>query len=550
MNISTTPTAWISRTDSKSGTLKAWPLVLSAILFGCGFESVSFGQDRPSPMAVQIHAPVHFMAPDGGNVVVPKDSYEVEKAEDWLRLVPHTKSRSEALLIEAERTTHEEDLQSPLAMSLHDEKDDTLHLALLLPDGKSLEALGTYSGVRPRGILKKLRKARSRLSTTAKLRRPRTRQKYIPAPRIRDHRHSHNQPVCLANVPASFNKIPAKVRKRQILYTTKKYLGARNTLLPKPAYMSGEQVKNAKLPTEHFQGIQRLHGKTRGRYFVITGGLKYGSPHRSQLIVFEMGSQSATDSWALPSYGHSYKKPSGKDRTVKVVDVDSRLWHAGGIQVIDNVVGIPIWGDAGDSQVRFYDLSNPRNPKPLPKMTLVRPRAKANAVALTKLPNGYYMAMVYDDKTLDFYHSKSKNIFDGFKKNFMQVKPNEVKNGWETGGGMPIAGKGAFQNINFLTQCDGTMYMVGMRNKSKIAPITTAADYAELYRVDWTGKNYHKKPKVKKIKRRQFYCYNQQCNFGAGAGMYVLNRHRLFLYGASHWLHDGNKRFNFNEYSY
>ena len=84
-------------------------------------------------------------------------------------------------------------------------------------------------------------------------------------------------------------------------------------------------------------------GKGPGRYMVITGGLKYGSPTQAQLIVFEMGSQSPTGPWALPSYGHSYKNPPRQDRTVRVVNVDSTLWHAGGIQALDYVIGIPIW---------------------------------------------------------------------------------------------------------------------------------------------------------------------------------------------------------------
>ncbi len=548
----------MKRMNNGDTTIPVWALFLSAFLAVSSFTPVAYSQDSPNPWTVQINAPVHFLSPDGNDIVITENTYEVEQAEHWIRLVPRNGASSTAFLLEAKTNAHEEDLETPLAMSFPGEDDDLLHLALLLPNGRSLETVGTYSGIRPRGIWKKIQKTRKRISTVVKLRRPTNQSTHTPAPRIRDHRRSKNQPspVCLSNVQASFNKIPTKVRKRQIIYSTKKYLGARNTLLPKPAYMSWKQVENLKAPTEHFQGIQRLHGKARGQYFVVSGGLKFGTPHRSQLIVYQMGSQSPTGPWALPSYGHNYKTPHKKDRTVKVVNIDDRLWHAGGIQVLDFIVGIPIWGDRGDSEIRFYDLRNPRNPQPLSNMTIKRKHTKANAIALTKLQNGYFMAMVYDDKTLDFYRSKTNNVFDGFKpneKDIQRVHPKHVKGEWESGGGLPLAGKsgkGAYQNINFLTQCNGTIYMVGMRNKSKIAPVTVAADYATLYQVHWANMDYTRKPTIKKIKRRQFYCYNQQCNFGAGAGMFALNRHRLFLYGASHWLHDENKRFNFNEYSY
>lgn len=523
--------------------IQGWMLWVGVLVFlGSGWTSTAFGNEHLGSHEIRMEDASYFMGPDNENVLVPEGRYSVEKAENWLRLIPSSGTRTETLLIEADAAVHDESLTSPMAMVVPDEEGDVVHLALLQPDGTRQEALGTQSGIRPRGTF---RLTRTRLSTVVKMRKS-------GSSRVRDHRRAKPQPrsVCLSNVPASFNKIPTKVRKRKYFSSTKKYLGARNTLLRKPAYMSGEQVKKGSLPTEHFQGIQRLHGSTRGRYFVITGGLKYGSPTQAQLIVFEMGSQSATGPWALPSYGHNYKKPPKRDRTVKVVNVDSRLWHAGGIQALDYVIGIPIWGDRGGSEVRFYDLFHPRTPRSLPKLTLVRPHTKSNAVALTKLPNGFFMTMVYDDKALEFYHSKSKNIFDGFEKTFTRVKIKEVKGEWESGGGLTLAGKGAYQNVNFLTQCDGTLYLVGMRNKSRIAPITTAADYATLYRVDFPKKDFHKKPTVTKIQRRQFYCYNQQCNFGAGGGMFVLNRHRLFLYAASHWLHDGNKRFNFNEYSY
>ena len=264
----------MNRTLYWNTTTPVWTVLISVIWLGSSFIPIAYSQGIPNPWTIQIHAPVHFLSPDGSDIVITENTYEVEQAEQWLRLVPRNGARSTAFLLEAKMNQHREDLETPLAISFPGEHDDLLHLALLLPDGRNLETVGTYSGIRPRGIWNKITKTRKRISTVVKLRRPTKQPTRTPAPRIRDHRRSKNQPasVCLSNVSASFNKIPAKVRKRQIIYTTKKYLGARNTLLPKPAYMSWKQVENLKAPTEHFQGIQRLHGKTRGQYLVVSGG--------------------------------------------------------------------------------------------------------------------------------------------------------------------------------------------------------------------------------------------------------------------------------------
>jgi hypothetical protein len=102
---------------------------------------------------INLSNPVYFLAPDGSPLVTPPGSYTVEAAEEWLRLVPD--ERHDALLIEAKKGTHELDLTDALALSVtgtEDDGQDLHHVILLLPNGESLEATGTYSGIRPRGF--------------------------------------------------------------------------------------------------------------------------------------------------------------------------------------------------------------------------------------------------------------------------------------------------------------------------------------------------------------------------------------------------------------
>jgi hypothetical protein len=105
---------------------------------------------------VTLERPVHFTNAEGSDVVLEAGSYTVEAAEEWLRVTPSEGQLVDALLLEAQSAGHEESLTGPLALSAQGEQPDTHHLALLLPDGKRLEAIGTYSGIRSRSTLRLL----------------------------------------------------------------------------------------------------------------------------------------------------------------------------------------------------------------------------------------------------------------------------------------------------------------------------------------------------------------------------------------------------------
>ena len=104
---------------------------------------------------------VHFIGTDGSDVVADPGDYSVEVAQEWLRLIPGTERRS-ALLIEAQPGTHEVKVETPIVISTPGtEPDETdVHIVQFLnPDGTSLVATGTYSGIQSRGFLADKRKA-------------------------------------------------------------------------------------------------------------------------------------------------------------------------------------------------------------------------------------------------------------------------------------------------------------------------------------------------------------------------------------------------------
>ena len=124
---------------------------LSILIMVVGLIQLMAG--TPLAKMVELPAVIHFLTPSGEDVEVGPGAYEVEMAESWLKLVPTGQAGTEAVLLEATSGTHQETLEKPV-LRLEEESDnpDAFHLAMLLPDGTGLEAIGTMSGIRPRGM--------------------------------------------------------------------------------------------------------------------------------------------------------------------------------------------------------------------------------------------------------------------------------------------------------------------------------------------------------------------------------------------------------------
>ncbi len=105
--------------------------------------------------SIELEKSVYFQAPDGSSLLVEAGTYSVEPAEEWIRVM--SGDRRDAVLIEARKGVHELELEQHMAMSLpgqSEEEKDHHYLMLLQPGGQSLEATGTYSGIRARGFFK------------------------------------------------------------------------------------------------------------------------------------------------------------------------------------------------------------------------------------------------------------------------------------------------------------------------------------------------------------------------------------------------------------
>jgi hypothetical protein len=109
-------------------------------------------QDRARTDSITLDKPVHFSAPDGNDIIAASGTYRIEAIEDRaLRLIPsEAVSGTTPLIVAAMALPHEQLIESRVALSVPNGEDEH-HVVLLLPDGKGLDAGGTYSGTRSRG---------------------------------------------------------------------------------------------------------------------------------------------------------------------------------------------------------------------------------------------------------------------------------------------------------------------------------------------------------------------------------------------------------------
>ena len=121
------------------------------------------------PALVTFEQSVHFTAPDGTPVAVHPGTYTAEATEHAIRFIPSGDSQK-ALLIEAREGTHDLKLDVLLALSLPGttpKELDLNYVILLLPDGQSLEATGSYSGIQTRGLFSGIGKVTEGLKSGA-----------------------------------------------------------------------------------------------------------------------------------------------------------------------------------------------------------------------------------------------------------------------------------------------------------------------------------------------------------------------------------------------
>lgn len=126
-------------------------LVVSGALILLAAACATMKETTPTDR-ITLDKPVHFSTPDGGDIVAPAGTYRIEAGEEArLRLTPtEAKGDTSPLIVAALALPHEVPIESGVALSVPNGEDEH-HVVLLMPEGKGLDAGGTYSGTRARG---------------------------------------------------------------------------------------------------------------------------------------------------------------------------------------------------------------------------------------------------------------------------------------------------------------------------------------------------------------------------------------------------------------
>jgi hypothetical protein len=134
----------------------AWYGVLLTVMgLMCIVAPFSAVRGEPQPPMIMLDSAIHFMSPEGQDMVVNPGTYRVEQQGSQLRLT--SVEGQGGLVVSATNTTHGESLDAPAALAMVEEgQDDDVHVLLLLPDYTGLEAVGTISGVQKRGTMSKM----------------------------------------------------------------------------------------------------------------------------------------------------------------------------------------------------------------------------------------------------------------------------------------------------------------------------------------------------------------------------------------------------------
>ena len=141
---------------------------LMFLLYACSTLQ-SIGTTEPAVPTVEIDKEIHFLTPEGEDVMVAPGEYEVRAEKEGLRLIAEEGVGGESMVIEAQSTNHQEKITAPTTLSFSDKEDEKM-IVLLLPDGRGWEAQGSYSGVISREAPRGSSKSRTRWAQTLAMR--------------------------------------------------------------------------------------------------------------------------------------------------------------------------------------------------------------------------------------------------------------------------------------------------------------------------------------------------------------------------------------------
>ncbi len=134
---------------ARASRTRRW-ITLAALLFLLPAWAAT--PDEESPTNLRFERSIYFADPDGRQVLAQPGLYAVTVTAEGSRLRLYPAGGADPLTLATE-TTHHEETKPPLPLALILSEKDEVHVVLLLPERKALDARGSYSGARTSGAI-------------------------------------------------------------------------------------------------------------------------------------------------------------------------------------------------------------------------------------------------------------------------------------------------------------------------------------------------------------------------------------------------------------
>ena len=258
-------------------------------------------------------------------------------------------------------------------------------------------------------------------------------------------------------------------------------------------YGTNDDFKYTESESKHIQGVQRLQISfiEEGNWYVFSA-----SDNESAKLAFVNNETFQVE---------------------KVEHLDNERIHAGGIDSYENILAVPCEGD-DDSRIYLLDITCPTESTELCRID--RPDEKASAAGITRMSNDHFLVavIIQAEYLMQFYQSTTTDIRDGFDAGIGKKLSDKSHNKYE--------------NIDLITQTDGTIFLVGTHSTTQ----SGGTDWADLFTIDV---NFNTPPTVNTVKidyksHKHYHCPGSS-TFEGGAGIYIVDNNNLNMYAVRRW---------------
>ncbi len=266
---------------------------------------------------------------------------------------------------------------------------------------------------------------------------------------------------------------------------------------PKPTSISFYNSIEINNQGGHLQGVQLYEYKQK-KYYVLSG---------------------SSESYAY----YSIVKIGKENRIISITKIlEKPFKHAGGFQIHDNLMAIGVENNnaKNQSKVFIFQIDNPEKPPKDPLVTIERKgsykRSTAGCVGITKIGDIILVVVGdWDTKHLDFYKMNAESL--GRRGATMELAyslntEKMDKTGWIDEDWL------SYQNINFVIDTSGRIYLAGMTSNDKNENVL------DLFSVE--DVSAFKLKKIYSIKLDE----NEETNFRLGSGIFLTDDNRISVF--------------------